>query len=221
MSNVSTPIVTQNINKDTKPDKPKEGGSKMSFVLMMVLCIFSTKVWDLAWDVGKSILILIIIIYVTGFINPSISNKIKSIIGDFINIGSDTNFIKSTLSTIASGGMDIINSALPAAKLSSIMSSTTGVPTPNTTTTGVVTTPVTQQSSLISTPNTITPNTPATGVVTTPITPPVTVIPTSTSPSQQQQPESPKKSGITSQSGISKSSDGKSLISKKNNNRKS
>jgi hypothetical protein len=184
MSNISTPIVTQNINKDTKPDKPKESGSKMSFILMMVLCIFSTKVWDLAWDVGKSILILITIIYVTGFFNPSISNKIKSIIGDFINIGSDTNFIKSTLSTMASGGMDIINSALPAAKLSSFMSSTT-------------------------------PNTPATGVVTTPIIPPVTVDVKLPQLAQAQQPESPKKSGITSQSGISKNSDGKSIT---NNN---
>lgn len=75
--------------------------SKGSILIVLILFMFSSRILDITWDIGKSLIYLILIIYGINYLNPSFANKIKEIIIEFINIDSNGNFIKNTLSNLS------------------------------------------------------------------------------------------------------------------------
>ena len=87
--------------------------NKSTILIIFVLFMFSDKLWNISWDVGKSLLIVICILFALNYLNPTFAAKIKEIISDFINVGSENNFIMSIFSKIASFIMGIINFVKP------------------------------------------------------------------------------------------------------------
>jgi len=85
---------------------------KTVILLVLVLFTFSDNLSDIIWNIGKSLLYLIIFLFSINQINPEFAQNIKTIIYDFLNIGSN-NFIKDTAATVASSTMNFIKSSLP------------------------------------------------------------------------------------------------------------
>jgi hypothetical protein len=76
--------------------------TKGNILIVFILFMFSSRLLDITWDIGKSLIYLILIINGVNYINPVLAKKIKEIITDFINIDSNGYFIKDTLSKISS-----------------------------------------------------------------------------------------------------------------------
>jgi hypothetical protein len=89
-------------------------GNKMDktvILLALVLFTFSNSLWDIIWNIGKSLIYLIIFIFCINLVNTSLAMSIKSMINDLLNIGSN-NFIKDTTSSIAKSTMNLIKSSV-------------------------------------------------------------------------------------------------------------
>jgi hypothetical protein len=84
--------------------------SKGTILIVLILFMFSSRILDITWDIGKSLIYLILIIYGVNYLNPSLAKKIKEIITDFINIDSNGYFIKDTLSKLSSNVLNGIKS---------------------------------------------------------------------------------------------------------------
>ena len=81
---------------------------KSTLLIILLLFIFSSKLWDIAWDIGKSILYIIIIMYLINFVNQDWAIKIKEIINDFMNVDSYSNFITELLSKLSIKVIDFL-----------------------------------------------------------------------------------------------------------------
>lgn len=85
---------------------------KSVILLILIAFTFSDSLWEIIWNIGKSLIYLIIFIFAINMINSSFANDIKNIINDLLNIGSN-NFIKDTVSTISESTMNLIKSSTP------------------------------------------------------------------------------------------------------------
>lgn len=104
--NTST-LTKNNINQEAI--MPKNFSiDKTSLLIIILLFMFSSKLWDIAWDIGKSLLYIIIIIYLISFINQDLANNIKNIIHDLTNINSN-NFLTDMFSKIFSQLKSFVN----------------------------------------------------------------------------------------------------------------
>lgn len=92
----------KNINPETKSKKIFDDGlgPTGTFFLIILFFMFSNKIIDIFWDIAKSLLYLILILFSLNLINPTLSIKLRDIIMDLINIDSENNFIKDVLSKI-------------------------------------------------------------------------------------------------------------------------
>jgi hypothetical protein len=87
---------------------------KTVILLILVAFTFSDSLWDIIWNIGKSLIYLIIFIFAINMVNTSFASDIKNMINDLLNIGSN-NFIKDTASTISESTMNFIkSSSIPA-----------------------------------------------------------------------------------------------------------
>lgn len=84
--------------------------TKGTILIVLILFMFSSRILDITWDIGKSLIYLILIIYGINYLNPSLARKIKEIITDFINIDSNGYFIKDTLSKLSTNVLNGIKS---------------------------------------------------------------------------------------------------------------
>lgn len=75
-----------------------ESLDKGAILVIFLLFMFSSKLWDITWDIGISLLYLIIVIYFLNYVYPPLGTKIKKIIMDFINLDSNNSFLKDFLS---------------------------------------------------------------------------------------------------------------------------
>jgi hypothetical protein len=91
-------------------EKNDEIFTKETILIILILFMFSSKILDIVLDIGKSLIYLILIIYGVNYLNPILGKKIKEIINDFINIDSDSYFIKDILSKISTNILNSINS---------------------------------------------------------------------------------------------------------------
>lgn len=60
--------------------------SKGTILIILILFMFSSRILDIIWDICKSLIYLILIIYFINYLNPILAKKIKEIINDFIDI---------------------------------------------------------------------------------------------------------------------------------------
>lgn len=91
--------------------------SKGTILIILILFMFSSKIWDVTWDIGKSLLYIIAIVYFLNLVDKGLANKIKEIIVDFINIDSENNFFKEILSKISSTILNIFKSSTETKKI--------------------------------------------------------------------------------------------------------
>ena len=82
--------------------------TKGTILIVLILFMFSNKLLDLAWDISKSLLYLMLIIYCVNYLNPILGKKIKEIINDFINIDCNNNFISDLLSKLSFNILSLI-----------------------------------------------------------------------------------------------------------------
>jgi len=66
--------------------KNEELFNKGTILIVLILFMFSSRILDIIWDICKSLIYLILIIYFINYLNPILANKIKEIITDFIDI---------------------------------------------------------------------------------------------------------------------------------------
>lgn len=81
--------------------KNNESYSKGTILIVIILFMFSSKIYNFTWNIVKSLIYLIIIIYCLNILNPNIAEKIKEILNDIIST-SNNNIIKNIISKIAS-----------------------------------------------------------------------------------------------------------------------
>jgi hypothetical protein len=80
---------------------PKDCNNKTILIIIIILLIFLSKIFDIVWYIGKAIL-FIIILYLINFINTDIDNK-------FTNICSYFNFIFKLIAKIISIFINFFN----------------------------------------------------------------------------------------------------------------
>ncbi len=91
---------------ENKSEKNKKSNNnyidKSTILIVAVLFMFSSKLLDIVWDIGKALIYIIVIVYCLNYINPDIANKIKEIINDFINFDTNGNIFKDIISRMSS-----------------------------------------------------------------------------------------------------------------------
>lgn len=94
----------KNIPKNTSDKSIKNIGEGLGptgiFILIILFFMFSNKLIDIFWDIAKSLLYLILLIFGLNIINPTLSTKLRSWIMDLIDIDSENNFLKDALMRI-------------------------------------------------------------------------------------------------------------------------
>ena len=90
-------------------DKNNESYTKGTILIFIILFMFSSKLFNIVWDIGKSLLYIFLIIYCLNILNPNIAKKIKEILNDIINTGDNNNIIKKVLSMISSFLLNLFN----------------------------------------------------------------------------------------------------------------
>lgn len=88
-------------------DNNNESYSKGTILIVLLLFMFSSKIFSIVSTIGKSLIYIFIIIICLNILNPNIAKKIKEILNNFINTGNN-NIIKNILSKIASFALGII-----------------------------------------------------------------------------------------------------------------
>lgn len=57
-------------------------------IIFLLFFLFSSKMWEMTWDIGKALLYIIIAIFILNYLDKELSNNIKLIIIDLMNIDS-------------------------------------------------------------------------------------------------------------------------------------
>jgi len=93
-----------------EPNKNNYKIDKMTILLILILFTFYDKLSFVIWDIGKSLIYIVIFLFGLSYLNKPFADNIKKIIYEIINIGSN-NFIKDTASTISKGISNLIKSS--------------------------------------------------------------------------------------------------------------
>ncbi len=109
-SNIEKTITINSNGVVQESVKPKSFSlDKSSLLIIVLLFMFSSKLWDIAWDIGKSLLYIIIIMYLISFVNQDLADNIKNIIHDFTNVNSTNNFVTDLIAKISGQIKSILN----------------------------------------------------------------------------------------------------------------
>ena len=72
--------------------------------------MFSSQLWEISYSIGKSLLILAIVIYILNLINPETATIVRNLLTQLFNFGtshaSSNEFIKEKISTVSSKIID-------------------------------------------------------------------------------------------------------------------
>ena len=93
--------------KNNTNNTNNESYSKSTILIILILFMFSTKLFDIVWDIGKGLLFIIVITYCLNFLNPNIASNIKEIINNLINFDTNNNIFKNILSKISSNLLNV------------------------------------------------------------------------------------------------------------------
>ena len=86
--------------------------SKETILIILLLFIFSNKLFDFFWNISKSLIYLVVIIVCLNYLNPNLSMKVKEIIINIINVGSNNSFITDILSKLSSNVLNLVKPEL-------------------------------------------------------------------------------------------------------------
>jgi hypothetical protein len=63
--------------------------NKNTLLLIIVLILFSNKLWNIIWDMGKGLLYILILIQGLKYLNIPLGNTIKDLTNNIINYNPD------------------------------------------------------------------------------------------------------------------------------------
>ena len=101
-------------NNELKKNDPTKNNykiDKMTILLILILFTFYDKLSSILWNIGKSLIYIILFLYGLSYLNKPFADKIKKILGEFINISSNS-FIKDTASTVSKGIGNLIKTSI-------------------------------------------------------------------------------------------------------------
>ena len=106
-----TTQINDTLKTETKISDTKQILNYNTIIIIILIFIFSSKIWNSIWEIGKSLVYAIIIIYLLHFMNPNIMQKIKKMVINYLTPDSDiTNGIfKTIFSKLASNILNIIS----------------------------------------------------------------------------------------------------------------
>lgn len=84
--------------------------TKSNILIIFILFMFSSKLWDITWDIIKSLFLIVVILYILNYLNPTIGVQIKDMLYNLLNVGTENKFVKDTLSAVSKSILDTINS---------------------------------------------------------------------------------------------------------------
>ena len=84
---------------------------KNSIITIFVFFLLSNQLYNIVWEIGKSIFYIVLIIFGLNYINPTLFNNLKKYLVNFINL--DKTFVKSMLGNINNHAKNIINNIKP------------------------------------------------------------------------------------------------------------
>lgn len=97
-----------------EPNKNNYKIDKMTILLILILFTFYDKLSFVIWDIGKSLIYIVLFLFGLSYLNKPFADNIKNIIYEIINIGSN-NFIKDTASSVSKSISSMIkSSSIPA-----------------------------------------------------------------------------------------------------------
>ena len=97
-----------------EPNKNNYKIDKMTILLILILFTFYDKLSFVIWDIGKSLIYIVLFLFGLYYLNKPFADNIKNIIYEIINIGSN-NFIKDTASSVSKSISSMIkSSSIPA-----------------------------------------------------------------------------------------------------------
>ncbi len=82
---------------------------KGTILIVFILIMFSSKLWTISFSIVKSLLYLVIGIYIISYLNPKIGKNIQESLQNIYNIDSQNNIFRVIISKIALFIMNILN----------------------------------------------------------------------------------------------------------------
>ena len=84
---------------------------KNTLITIFVFFLLSNQLYNIVWEIGKSIFYIVLIIIGLSYINPGLSETLKKYLVNFINL--DKTFVKTMLGTINNQAKNIFNNIKP------------------------------------------------------------------------------------------------------------
>lgn len=84
---------------------------KKSLITVFVFFLLSNQLYNIAWEIGKSVFYIILIIFGLNYLNPELSDTFKNYLTNFINL--DKTFVKTILGTINNQAKNILKNIKP------------------------------------------------------------------------------------------------------------
>ena len=60
-------------------------------IIILIVFLFSSKSWEVSWDISKSLLYIIVGIFMLNILDRNFSNQIKKFLTELINLEIDQN----------------------------------------------------------------------------------------------------------------------------------
>ena len=84
--------------------------SKEIIIFIFIMFLLSNNLYNIVWDIIKSLFYLVLALVGINFLNPSLATMIKKHIINIINL--DQAFVKKTIINIKDSASEIINNKL-------------------------------------------------------------------------------------------------------------
>ena len=80
--------------------------SKEIIIFIFIMFLLSNNLYNIVWDIIKSLFYLVVALICINFLNPSLATMIKKHIVNIINL--DQAFVKKTINNITDSASEII-----------------------------------------------------------------------------------------------------------------
>lgn len=87
---------------------------KKSLITVFVFFLLSNQLYNIVWEIGKSVFYIVLVIFGLNYLNPELSDTLKNYLTNFINL--DKTFIKTLLGTVNNQAKNILNNIKPVEK---------------------------------------------------------------------------------------------------------
>ena len=84
---------------------------KNALITIFVFFLLSNQLYNIVWEIGKSIVYIVLIIIGLSYINPGLSETLKKYLINFINL--DKTFVKTMIGGINNQAKNLLNNIKP------------------------------------------------------------------------------------------------------------